>query len=215
MDISCMNCAVKACQTGDKDKYPPFCPTKNMDEKLHEEVLKKYNDEENRKIAYNSATVEGDYYCQLTRAEEILVFAKRMGYKKIGIANCVGLINEARIFAKMAEKNGFDVVMASCKIDAVDKSYIGIDDEQKLNKGCEQESMCNPIMQAEFLNSNNTDLNVIVGLCVGHDSLFIKHSNAIITNLVTKDRVLAHNPVAALYTSGTYYKRILDKNVPD
>ena len=78
--------------------------------------------------------------------------------------------NEAVITA-VREKNGFDVVMASCKIDAVDKSYIGIADEQKLNKGCEQESMCNPIMQAEFLNSNNTDLNVIVGLCVGHDSL--------------------------------------------
>ncbi|MBR5468389.1 MAG: DUF1847 domain-containing protein [Firmicutes bacterium] len=215
MKISCMNCAVTACQKADKEKYPPFCPTKNMDEKLHNAVLEKYNDEENRKIACVSASVEGDYYCQLTRAEEILVFAKRMGYKKIGIANCVGLINEARIFAKMAEKNGFDVVMVSCKIDAVEKSVIGVEDAQKLNKGCGHESMCNPVMQAEFLNSHNTELNVIVGLCVGHDSLFIKHSNAIITNLVTKDRVLAHNPAAALYNSTSYYKRLLEGNVPD
>ena len=43
---------------------------------------------------------------------------------------------------------------------------------------------------------------MLVGLCVGHDSLFIKYSEAPVTTLVTKDRVLAHNPVAV------YMKRI-------
>ena len=57
-----------------------------------------------------------------------------------------------------------------------------------------------------------TDLNVIIGLCVGHDSLFIKYSKALVTTLITKDRVLGHNPAAALYTSGFYYKRLLGKD---
>ena len=71
------------------------------------------------------------------------------------------------------------------------------------------EAICNPILQAQLLNEQKTDLNVIVGLCVGHDSLFIKHSDAPVTTLITKDRVLGHNPAAALYTSNFYYQRLL------
>ena len=70
--------------------------------------------------------------------------------------------------------------------------------------------MCNPILQAKMLNQAKTDLNVVVGLCVGHDSLFYKYSEAITTTMITKDRVLGHNPAAALYTAETYYKRLQD-----
>jgi uncharacterized metal-binding protein len=52
---------------------------------------------------------------------------------------------------------------------------------------------------------------VLIGLCVGHDSLFFKHSQAPVTVLVAKDRVLGHNPVAALYTSHSYYQRLKDQ----
>ena len=69
--------------------------------------------------------------------------------------------------------------------------------------------MCNPIMQAEVLNETGTDLNVVMGLCVGHDSLFYKYSDALCTTLVTKDRVLGHNPVAALYQADGYYSKLL------
>lgn len=48
-------------------------------------------------------------------------------------------------------------------------------------------------------------MNIVMGLCVGHDSLFYKYSDAIVTTLVTKDRVTGHNPAAALYTSNSYY----------
>lgn len=70
--------------------------------------------------------------------------------------------------------------------------------------------MCNPILQAKLLNREGTDLNVVIGLCVGHDSLFYKYSDALCTTLVTKDRVLGHNPAAALYTAKTYYSRLLE-----
>ena len=71
-------------------------------------------------------------------------------------------------------------------------------------------NMCNPVLQAELLNDAGTDLNLIMGLCVGHDSLFIKHSNALCTSVVTKDRVLGHNPAVALYQADFYYKRLQD-----
>lgn len=64
-------------------------------------------------------------------------------------------------------------------------------------------------MQAKLLEKAGTDLNVVVGLCVGHDSLFYKYSNTLTTTLITKDRVLAHNPVGALYQTKAYYKKLL------
>ena len=69
--------------------------------------------------------------------------------------------------------------------------------------------MCNPIHQSRRLNKEETDLNILVGLCVGHDSLFYKYSKAPVTTLVVKDRVLGHNPVAALYTADSYYGKIM------
>ena len=72
--------------------------------------------------------------------------------------------------------------------------------------------MCNPILQAKILNNEKTDLNVIIGLCVGHDSLFYKYSDALCTTLVTKDKVLAHNPVGALYQTNTYYKKLMKRD---
>ena len=67
--------------------------------------------------------------------------------------------------------------------------------------------MCNPILQARLLNQAGTDLNVVIGLCVGHDSLFYRYSDAYVTTLVTKDRVTGNNPATALYTAESYYKK--------
>jgi uncharacterized metal-binding protein len=49
---------------------------------------------------------------------------------------------------------------------------------------------------------------VLLGLCVGDDTLFIKHAKAPVTVLAVKDRVLAHNPLGALYTSRHIYTRL-------
>jgi uncharacterized metal-binding protein len=66
--------------------------------------------------------------------------------------------------------------------------------------------MCNPIAQAEFLNGEETDFNIVLGLCVGHDTLFFKYSKAPVTVLAVKDRALAHNPLGALYLADGYMK---------
>ena len=74
-----------------------------------------------------------------------------------------------------------------------------------------QKSMCSPIAQAMILNEEKTDFNILVGLCVGHDSLFLKYANAYCTVLVAKDHVLSHNPVAALCPTSPHYDRMLSK----
>ena len=182
-------------------------------EKELEKVVKLYTEnEENNKIAIASAEVEGGFYGKYTRVEEIMEVAKRIGAKKIGIATCVGLIEESRIFARILKLNGFDVYGVACKVGSVDKTDIGLDPKYTCKTG---PVMCNPILQAKLLNKAGTQLNVVVGLCVGHDSLFYKYSKALATTLVTKDRVLAHNPVGALYQTRAYYKRLLQQPLWD
>ena len=84
---------------------------------------------------------------------------------------------------------------------------IGITDEQKIARGTD-EAMCNPIFQANLLNHEKTEFNILLGLCVGHDSLFFKYSEAPTTVLAVKDRVTGHNPLAAIYLSDSYYRKI-------
>lgn len=205
---TCSDCAVLACRSKNQENYPPFCLTEHVDQALLEEVMKIYHtDEEIERLARTSAEIEGEFYGRLTRVEETIELIQRMGYKKIGIASCVGLMNEARIFTKILKAHHIDYYTVGCKVGAVDKTEIGVPEEKKLNRGCGHESMCNPIMQAKVLEQQGTDFNIVIGLCVGHDTLFLKHTHAPTTVMVVKDRVLAHNPAAALYTSNTMYSR--------
>jgi uncharacterized metal-binding protein len=95
-----------------------------------------------------------------------------------------------------------------CKAGKATKEEIGIRDEEKVFPGT-NETMCNPIFQAKLLNHEKTEFNILLGLCVGHDSLFFKYSEALSTVLAVKDRVTGHNPLAPLYLSNSYYHRIM------
>lgn len=213
--LSCTDCSVYNCKTR-SSQFPGFCLTTNDNEghSINDDIeeIKDYlqGDERDAIVARASAQVEGLFYGKLTRVEEIIEFANRIGAKKIGIATCAGLIEEAKIFSKILTAKGLDHYSAICKVGSVDKSEIGILEEHKIKPGT-HESMCNPILQARILNYQKTDLNVVIGLCVGHDSLFIKYSDALVTTLVTKDRITGHNPVAALYTAHSYYGRLCQK----
>ena len=143
------------------------------------------------------------------------MFAQKIGAQRIGIANCVGCRKEARLFAKVLKAKGFDSVFGiGCKLGALDKTKAGIPEGTKVAPGG-HESMCNPVAQARLLAQQKTDLNVIIGLCVGHDSIFIKHSEAPVTYLMVKDRVTCHNPAAPLHQMETFYKRLLQPGYPD
>ena len=202
---TCVDCGAKACKKGETDRYPSFCLTKNMDPAFLQEALDCYKEEENNRIMVNAANVESEFHGKMTRVEETIEFAKRIGAKKIGIATCMGLLEEARVFTKLLRKNGFEVFGICCKAGATPKQDIGIQVK------CEQSgsNMCNPILQAKMLNKEKTDLNIVIGLCVGHDSLFYKYSDALVTTLIAKDRVTGHNPAAVLYNINSYYKDLL------
>ena len=211
---TCAKCSKNPCYSDPEAKKPKFCPMINKKEVI-EEAMKEYKGEI-LNFYQASARQERDGYLRPSevihpikcRVEEIMEFAEKMEYKSLGIAFCIGLKEETSMLTKVLENNGFDVVSVCCKCGAFDKEYIGLKDEDKIKPG-RHESMCNPISQAAILNDEKTEFNIVLGLCVGHDSLFFKYSEAPTTVLAAKDRLLGHNPLAALYSH--YYSRLLKK----
>jgi uncharacterized metal-binding protein len=208
------------CWSADPAGAPPrpaYCPT-NEHGNLIEDSFDLYKgDGEDAKIAMTATRVEGLCYqsdpgsdtinARWTRVEDTIAFAKLMEYKKIGIATCIGLLNETDRLTVILHAQGFKALTVCCKAGSIDKMELGIKEEDKVRPST-FEPACNPVAQARLLNNAGTDMNIIVGLCVGHDMLFTRHSDAPVTTLVVKDRVTGHNPVSVLYGQNFYYKRL-------
>ncbi len=126
---------------------------------------------------------------RLDRVQEIIEYAKEAGISKIGIANCTVFNKEAQQLSEILLNEGFIVDSVNCKYDRVPftdlvPGYKGIS--------------CNPAGQAKYLEQKGTELNIMMGLCLGHDMIFNAKSKAPVTPLVVKDRVLNHNTLEVL-----------------
>jgi len=198
------------------EKAPSYCPMRRLPDTI-KKANAEYDRADIREFARLASIQEAECYeltpegirTKIPRLEEIMQFAVKCHYQKLGIAFCVGLKNEAKITADILGSRGFDVVSVCCKVGQVPKEHIGLKGNEKIMGPELMETMCNPITQAEVLNEEGVDLAILLGLCVGHDSLFLKYCNVPCTVLAVKDRVLAHNPLAALYLSNSpYYGRM-------
>lgn len=174
---SCIDCGSAACR-GKGGQFPPFCRTEHLDEALLERSLEILKGEENA-FSVAAAVNERDGYGTKSRIEETMHFAQLLGVKKIGIATCAGLIHEANALARVLRAQGYEVTGIACKCGTVNKTELGIP-ERCLEVG---QNICNPVLQALVLNGEKTELNIALGLCVGHDSMFYKYSEAPVTTL--------------------------------
>jgi uncharacterized metal-binding protein len=215
----CAACPVtpdrRVCHTEDGEG-PAWCPTLEGSDALAR-AADQYRDPWTGEFALRASIQEAAGYANRgtphrrpakTRIEEICDFARRMGYRRLGLAFCAGLHREATLVHGILAAQGFEVVSVVCKVGRVPKEDVGVQDKDKICPG-QPEAMCNTIAQAELLHEAGTELNILLGLCVGHDSLFFRHSKAPVTVLAAKDRVTAHCPLAAVYTSGSYYSSLL------
>ena len=192
----CAQCEKKECRNGkdcflQADYHKPF-----------------YRDNQIAQLHRAATAIEGQYYCKETRLGEIILFAKELRCQKIGLAFCIGLSEEAAIIEDILSKH-FEVVSVCCKVGGLDKKDFKL---QQIASQSE-EVMCNPAGQAQLLNEAGTQLNVLCGLCVGHDAIFAKISKAPVTTLIAKDRVLAHNPAAAIYCQ--YIRKQFNENAKE
>ena len=187
---------------------PSFCPMKTSKETI-KSAIAMYREEHVKRIYVPATITEKEAYENVRgalmavrpRIKEIIEFAKLVNAKKLGVAFCAGLQDEASRTVTFLEEAGFIVASVRCKCGATDKTELGVAEKYKIGSPSQFEAACNPIVQAWLLNEAGTDINMIVGLCVGHDMLFTKFSKAPVTTLIVKDRLLGHNPVAALYSN--------------
>jgi len=196
---------------------PAHCPGGTSPEVITDAFAVYRGDSDDARLAKAAARVEGMCYektaaggavtARWTRVEDTIALAKLMGWRRIGIATCIGLLAETEQLAKILAAQGLEPLTVCCKAGSIDKLRLGLAEADKVRPGT-FEPACNPIAQAELCNRAGTDANLIVGLCVGHDMLFAKHSQAPVSTIVCKDRVTGHNPVAVLYGQGFYYKRL-------
>jgi len=219
----CANCNIKRkiCSYPD-GKGPANCPTLNLKNIIEHSRLE-YDKTGVKTFARNASIQEGECYVNKAednphvryaikpRIQETIEFANKMGYKRLGIAFCDGLANEAKILSEILKAQGFEVASVVCMVGRTPKKeFLGLDEEQKVSPGS-FEPMCSPITQAMILNAFQTEFNILMGLCVGHDSLFMRYSDAFCTVLVVKDRVTGHNPLAAIQLYKSYYRKLTDE----
>ncbi len=213
----CAACKVpnKVCRTPGGHS-PVFCSTNLYGEAIAKAAAE-YDKSDIREFARQASVQEAECYIDRDanppylypvkpRIQELIEFSHKMGYKRLGLAFCAGLHQEAAVVSRIFETHGLEVVSVICKVGGVKKEKLDIKPSEQVMIG-EYETMCNPIAQAEVLNAAGTDFNILLGLCVGHDSLFIKYSQPMVSVLAVKDRVTGHNPLAAIYTYDSYYQR--------
>jgi uncharacterized metal-binding protein len=207
----CSDCAAPLCYLNVFEHAPAFCPSTRYEKEI-EEVSRAVAGGDLAEIARVSSVVEAAGYCEKTRVEELVDFARRLALGRLGIAFCVGLRREAAVLADILEGNGFEVVSVCCKLGGIAKEEFGVADGEKINPGT-YEGACNPAAQAMALEREGSQLNVLLGLCVGHDTIFFATTRVPTTVLATKDRVTGHCPMQPLYLADSYYGRIKNAQV--
>ncbi|MCW9049609.1 MAG: DUF1847 domain-containing protein [Deltaproteobacteria bacterium] len=199
----------------EKGKAPGNCPsTRSLD--IIKETLEILKDPEVMEVVRQASIQEGEGYADRDkgyanirpikpRIQETIEFAQKMKFKRICLIFCIGMRKEAEIIHEIFTVNGFETISVMCKAGAISKEEIGLLREQQIDP-TNFEAMCNPILQALTANAHASEMNVLFGLCVGHDALFLKYAKAYNTVLASKDRLLAHNPLAAIYQYDSYYR---------
>lgn len=228
---NCALCYENGCYKKNMDKVTmPKCPTKYEKERI-DEITKKYNGEE-LKIAKVAAEIAVDRYGGKSRIEETIEFIKKMEYKKVGLAFCYALKEEARLFANLLDvtlnaktvltptkneeiskkdKEAVKIKLESvmCKMGSIDREKLGLKDFDS-----DSIPMCNPIAQAIFLNEQKAKVNILLGLCVGHDYLFNMFAEAPSIVLAVKDRLYDHNPIEGFRDENGYCITTLKEKRP-
>ncbi|MGD8329309.1 MAG: DUF1847 domain-containing protein, partial [Acidobacteriota bacterium] len=167
------DCAIYACRQGRIDAAPPECVMRGE----FPDFESLYDNQRARSMAYHAARVEAAGYCRWTRLREVIEFARRVGFQRIGVAHCPDMRRIASRIQRILTRSSLDAVMPP---------------------------QLQPSAQASFFAAHDTDLNIIAGMCVAHEVSLIMQSDAPIVCLVARDERLHHNPAAALYASHSY-----------
>ena len=143
-----------------------------------------YYSEEDKKIMQVSQKA-----LNKSRLQELIDFIKISGFRKIGIAHCMSMQKYAERLKEILAGQGIEVYAINCK----ESGLQGSDICAMMSGAC-----CDPVAQADYLNALHCELNINIGLCLGHGLLFQKYSKAPVTTFVVKDFATQHKSVESL-----------------
>lgn len=178
MTVHCAECGVYICRGGNRKAAPDHCPMWGD----FPEFGMLYAGEGVRESLVQSAVVEAEGYCRWTRIREVLEYSRRMGYRRLGVAHCPDMRRVAAQVADMLASTGLEPVLPPPFRE------------------------CDPVAQLRFFRREGTELNVLSGMCVGHEAIFLREGDTPAVGLVARDARLRHNPAAGIYTSRSYLK---------
>jgi len=183
--MDCTSCTFdKQCRSTETCKATSF---------KKEEAILKYL-EETEIVQAAASLVDNGRAGTLSRLQETIEFAKKMKYKRVGLAYCYGMEKEVQDISGIMRNSGLNVRSVSCTVGGIAQNEVNPESAY-----CTVS--CNPIGQAMQLNTENVDLVVMIGLCMGHDILFQREVKADCTTLVVKDRVFNHAPLREITDS--------------
>jgi len=172
------------CHPFPKEDIVNSCVTQPIAPNNEQDCLALYDDQDRQLMQLASAAkMRG-----ADRIEEIVRFVSTAGLQKVGIAHCVAMNREANALEQRLQQT-VEVAKVDCKICRIPAAAL-VEGDRGIS--------CNPVGQAISLAEQGTELNIAMGLCLGHDMLFAKHSRAPVTTLAVKDRVHGHNPIKGL-----------------
>ena len=205
---TCADCKMHDCEEQERNpgRMPKNCP--QHDKEYLEEIYDGYisNKEINKFYVATKSCGVANRPSFTPRLRVVIELCKKMGYKKIGFAFCVGFKKEAALYAGILRRHGLEVVSVCCLNGGFNIADYGV----KLPEGCEFDPACNPLGQARLMNEQKVEFNLVMGLCCGHDSMFMKAADAMSTVVAVKDPATGHNPVMALHLYDAYYKPYLE-----
>jgi uncharacterized metal-binding protein len=184
--LDCLECRDRRCLQGEACPYLGPLP-------------RSASDPETLKILESAWDVALEEERALCRIAELVYFALEMGYQRIGLAFCEDLREPADILTGVLRRF-FQVHAVGCKLRSepyVDPAGGSGDPHGSPSVGGVP---CDPRGVAAILNARNTELNVVVGFCVGADCIFHRNSHAPVTTIFLKDKSLANNPIGAVYS---------------
>jgi uncharacterized metal-binding protein len=205
IEMQCVNCTKQNCLIGEMVDVPSFCPSKLAPETLKAAAAQLKNPLYEQMTHAVAKTWKG--LADKSRIEMTIDYAKIRGYQRLGLAFCVGMAYEAEMLSNVFMHEGFQVMSVCCMCGGTSSDDVNLPEADKVVPDGRQ-PMCNPIGQAMLLDQFGSELNIVLGLCVGDDVLFIRQSKAPVTVIAVKDYRLAHNPLGALYQSKSPISRL-------
>lgn len=182
--MNCTTCEDRVCR-----KQQTSCDRESF---VKSEIIEQYQDVSHSEIVKAAAElVDSGRAGTLSRMEEIIEFAKRMKYQKIGIAYCYGMEQYAKEIESILTDEWFEVSAVSCSVGGLKQSEVN-------TASCIHKVSCNPLGQAEQLNAEKVDLTLVVGICMGHEILLNRNLGMDFTTLVVKDRKNNHAPLLGI-----------------